>query len=143
MALAHEKLVAWQRADDFFIAVHRATHQYFPREEKYELGTQIRRSAYSVSANIVESNARDTLREKLRFLNVSSASLNETGYGLHAAHRLGYLSDELYATLVTQLNAVGAPLHGRIRGKRARLASKNAGSVTLILIAIVQLLDWL
>jgi four helix bundle protein len=138
MALAHEKLVAWQRADDFFVSVHRATHKFFPREEKFELGTQIRRSAYSVPANIVEGNARDTLREKLRFLNFASASLNETGYGLHAAHRLGYFSDEVYADLVTQLDAVGAPLHGLIRGKRRELALK-AGSITVLLLAFTQL----
>ena len=72
MSLAHHKLVAWQRADDFFIHVHRVTHQHFPPEEKYEMGTQVRKSAYSVPANIVEGNARDTSREQLRFFNIAS-----------------------------------------------------------------------
>ena len=123
MPLAHHKLVVWQRADDLFIAVHRATHQLFPVHEKYELGTQIRRSAYSIAANIVEGTARDSDREKLRFLHYASASLNETGYGLHAAHRLGYLADDVYQELHQQLDAVGAPLHGLIRQKRAKLAA--------------------
>jgi four helix bundle protein len=124
MGLPHHKLVAWQRADDLFIEVHRATHRYFPKEEKFELGTQIRRSAYSVPANIVEGNAREAIREKLRFLNIAAASLNETGYGLHAARRLGYFSEDVYAALVDRLNGVGAPLHGLIREKRARLAAR-------------------
>jgi four helix bundle protein len=54
MSLPYQKLVVWQRADDLFIDVHRLSLQQFPKEEKYELGSQLRRSAYSVPANIVE-----------------------------------------------------------------------------------------
>jgi four helix bundle protein len=79
-------------------------------------------AAYSVPANIVEGNARDSAREKLRYFNVAAASLNETGYGLHAAHRLGYLSDDVFEALFEQLKSVGAPLHGLIRERRAEVA---------------------
>ena len=41
MSLAYHKLVVWQRADDLFIDIHRLTLQHFPREEKYELGSQL------------------------------------------------------------------------------------------------------
>ena len=58
MALDYKKLVVWQRADDLFIGVHRLTRQRFPVEERYELGQQLRRAAFSVPANIVEGNAR-------------------------------------------------------------------------------------
>lgn len=126
MSLPHHKLVAWQRADDLFVAVHRVTHQCFPPEEKFELGGQLRRSAYSVPANIVEGNARDTTRETIRFFNVAASSLSETGYGLHAAHRLGYLSDQMFNELDLQVRSVGAPLYGLIRKKRAKLAAEGA-----------------
>lgn len=125
MPLAHHKLVVWQRADDLFVEIHRVTHRFFPAEEKYELGQQIRRSSYSVPANIVEGNSRDTTREQLRFFNFASSSLAETGYGLHAAHRLGYLSDEVYERLEQQLKAVSAPLHGLINKKRAQLTAAS------------------
>ena len=125
MSLPHHKLIAWQRADDFFFEVHRATHRYFPAHEKFELGAQIRRSAYSVPANIVEGNTRDSAREKLRYFIVAAASLNETGYGLRAAHRLGYLSDDVFEALDEKLKSVGAPLHGLIRERRAELARSS------------------
>lgn len=125
MAVAHHKLVAWQRADDLFVTVHRVTHQYFPPEERFELGSQIRRSAYSVPANIVEGNARETPRETIRFFNIASASLNEAAYGLHAAFRLGYIPDELFRQLEAQVRGVAAPLHGLIRQKRARLVAET------------------
>ena len=47
MSQGHEKLVAWQRADDLFVAVHRLAAT-FPIEERYGLASQMRRSAYSV-----------------------------------------------------------------------------------------------
>jgi four helix bundle protein len=121
MSLPYHKLVVWQRADDLFIDIHRLTHQHFPKNEQYELGSQMRRSAYSVPANLVEGTARETTREQLRFFNVAAASLSETGYGLHAAKRLGYISEKTHAHLDRRVRAVAAPLNGLIRSKRATL----------------------
>ena len=142
MSLPHHKLVVWQRADDLFIEVHRLTLRCFPHEEKYELGRQIRKSAYSVPANLVEGIARDTAREKLRFFNIASASLSEMGYGLHAACRLGYISHESYLALEEKIKAVAAPLNGLIRKKRAALAAKITANVGAIAILAIQLLQW-
>jgi four helix bundle protein len=130
MSLPHHKLVAWQRADDLFIEIHQLTRKTFPPEEKYELSSQLRRAAYSVPANIVEGNARQYTKERFHFLSVASASLAEVGYGLHAAHRLGYLLPARYAELEKKVRQVAAPLNGlmdRYRGKNGlvvRVASK-------------------
>jgi hypothetical protein len=45
--LHHRRLIAWQRADDLFIKIH-GTSLTFPAHERYELGSQLRRAAYSV-----------------------------------------------------------------------------------------------
>jgi four helix bundle protein len=71
MSLPYHKLVVWQRADDLFIDIHRLTVQQFPREERFELGSQLRRSAYYVAANLVEGSARETTRDRLRFFNIA------------------------------------------------------------------------
>jgi four helix bundle protein len=63
-------------------------------QERFELGSQTRRAAFSVAANIVEGCAREHTRERLQFLNTARASLAEVGYCLHAAHRLGYIGDQ-------------------------------------------------
>lgn len=68
MSLKYKKLVVWQRADDLFIEVHRLTHERFPSFERYELGSQLRRAAYSVRANVVEGSARATGRDKDQIL---------------------------------------------------------------------------
>jgi four helix bundle protein len=116
--LRHHSLVAWQRADDLFIKVHLLTRNSFPAFERYELGSQLRRAAYSVPANIVEGFARRYRRERLHFLNVAEGSLAEVAYCIHVAHRLTYVSAETAKEFERDLNGVGAPLAGLVRAIR-------------------------
>src|SRR5438105_12308982 len=118
MSLRHHSLVAWQRADDLFIKLHQLAQQHFPRHERFELGSQLRRAAYSVPANIVEGFARRYRRMRLHFLNISEASLAEVSYCIHVARRLGYITESVEADLEADLNRVGAPLAGLIRSTR-------------------------
>ena len=140
MPLRHESLVAWQRADDLFIKLHRLTLQSFPSYEKFELGSQLRRAAYSVPANIVEGFARRYRRARLHFLNISEASLAEVGYCIHAAKRLGYINDATCEELERDIRQVGAPLTGLVRAAHAlptalsMLGSGAAGAVLMFLI---------
>jgi four helix bundle protein len=122
MPLRHESLVAWQRADDRFIKLHQLTLKQFPAFERFELGGQIRKAAYSVAANIVEGFARRHRRSRLYFLNISEGSLAEVGYCLHAACRLGYISTETLAELSSELNQVG-----RTPGRIGEVHSIDAG----------------
>lgn len=124
MPLRHHGLVAWQRADDLFIKVHLLSLKQFPAYERYELGTQLRRAAYSVASNIVEGFARRHPGERLRFLNIAESSLAEVGYCIHASTRLGYLSEAAAIDLDRDVRGVGAPLAGLVRSTR------NHGDVT-------------
>ena len=113
--MRHHTLVAWQRADDLFIALHRLAKESFPPDERYELSSQLRRAAYSVAANIVEGVAREHNKERLQFLNVSWGSLAEVGYCIHVGRRLGYITDAAYTKLELDVRRVGAPLSGLIK----------------------------
>jgi four helix bundle protein len=115
MPQRHDNLVAWKRADDLFITIHKLTTTAFPQTERFLLAQQIRRAAYSVPANIVEGCARRSPKEKVHFLNIAEASLAEVGYCLHAARRLGYVDDATYSALDLQVRQAAAPLVGLIR----------------------------
>src|SRR5215468_9953281 len=117
----HHSLIAWQRAHDLFIKLHLLSLKHFPLFEKFELGSQLRKAAYSVPANIVEGFARRYRRARLHFLNISQSSLAEVGYCVHVAHRLGYIDDTLVQELETEINSVGAPLAGLVRSTKADL----------------------
>src|SRR5262252_8919735 len=110
--LRHHSLVAWQRADDLFITLHKLSIKSFPSFERYELGSQLRKAAYSVPANIAEGYGRRDRRERLHFLDIAAASLAEVAYCVHAASRLGYLEGSSMTVLEKDLNGVGAPLTG-------------------------------
>jgi four helix bundle protein len=117
----HHSLIAWQRADDLFIKLHLLALNHFPAFEKFELGSQLRKAAYSVPANIVEGFARRSNKSRLNFLNIAEGSLAEVGYCIHVAHRLGYITDDLAIELEREINSVGAPLAGLVRSTRAGL----------------------
>ena len=134
----HHSLIAWQRADDLFIRLHLLTLKQLPAFEKFELGSQLRKAAYSVAANIVEGFARRSGKSRLNFLNIAEGSLAEVGYCVHVAHRLGYISDDLAAELEKDVNGVGAPLAGLVRSTRAEVATVIVG----IAVAAV-LVSWL
>jgi len=119
MPLRHHTLIAWQRADDLFIELHALTRSEFPAFERFELGAQTRRSAFSVAVNIVEGCARDHQREKLQFLNVARASLAEVGYCIHVARRLEYIDAKRLEDLELKTKQASAALNGYIRAIRA------------------------
>jgi four helix bundle protein len=85
---------------------------------RFELGSQTRRSAFSVAANIVEGCAREHKQERLQMLDTSRASLAEVGYCLHVAHKLAYLNADEFAALDLAVRQVAAPLNGFIEAVR-------------------------
>jgi four helix bundle protein len=115
MSLPYHSLVAWQRADDLFIDLHKLTIKAFPTFERYELGSQVRRAAYSVAANLVEGSQRQNKGEKLQFLNISRSSLAEVGYCVHVAKRLGYINDVRLKELDLMIRRAAAALNGYVR----------------------------
>ena len=95
---AYKKLLAWQKADALAFQVYLTTRS-FPKEERYGICSQLRRSALSVPANIVESNGRQNLKERKQFFNIALGSLAETEYFLEFCLRLGYIDSAKYDEL--------------------------------------------
>ena len=139
MSLNHHNLVAWQRADDLFIKLHQLSLKHFPAHERYELGTQVRRAAYSVAANIVEGMSRRHRRSRLNFLNIAEASLAEVGYCIHVAKRLGYISTHDADELEREVRQAGAPLAGLVRTTRVAAMSESVALATVFMLGVVML----
>jgi four helix bundle protein len=132
VALAHHTLVAWQRADDLFLKLHQLSLKAFPAFEKYELGGQLRRSAFSVAVNIVEGFATEYRRRRVNFLNIAQSSLAEVGYCIHVALRLGYINENAAAELDLEIRKVGAPLAGLIASERLKINSQTVGVILFV-----------
>jgi len=93
--------------------VHRMTLQNLPKFEMYEEGSQIRRSAKSVAANIVEGYGwRRYKQEFIRFLVFAHASCDETIDHLEMLFDTKSLTNEVvYRELSTQLDLLGRKLN--------------------------------
>ena len=120
----YKKLILWEKAHKVAIEVYKATTR-FPKEELYGLTSQIRRSALSVSLNIVEGHASNSKKEFLSFLNIANRSLVETEYLLEVAEELGYLDCGAYQPLENLRSEVGIVLNAFIKGLR----EKTSGSL--------------
>lgn len=81
------------KADELAVRIYEAT-QRFPREERYGLQSQLRRSAVSVPTNIVEGSARWSAKDYLHFLNTAQSSASETRYLIHLCGRLQFFTLE-------------------------------------------------
>lgn len=90
-----KELKIWQRSMDLAEEIFKATLA-FPKEEKYELVSQLRGCAVSVPSNIAEGAGRATNTQFKRFLEYSMGSCNEIQTQVELAKRFHYL-DELNA----------------------------------------------
>jgi len=93
MGFKFENLVIWQKAMDFAEKIFELSGK-FPKEEMYNLTSQIRRAADSVALNISEGSIGQTDLEFKRFIGMAIRSLAEVVTCLHKASRRKYLSPE-------------------------------------------------
>ena len=91
-----EKLLIWQKAMDFGEDINKAAYK-FPKEEIYNLSSQIRRAVDSIALNISEGSIGQTNPEQKKFIGYSIRSLAEVVTCLHKAKRRKYISEKEFA----------------------------------------------
>ncbi len=109
-----KELKVWQKSHAFTLKVYR-TARKFPREEQYELASQIRRSAAAVGANLAEGCGRSTDADLARFADISLGSASETEYHLILSHDLGYLNDAIFTEFTSEITEIKRMLAGYLR----------------------------
>ena len=109
----YRDLEIWELARHVAVAVHRMTLENLPKFEMYEETSQIRRSAKSISANIVEGFGRRRYKQEfVRFLVFAHASCNETSEHLEMLFETGSLTNEIvYRDLSAQLDLLGRKIN--------------------------------
>ena len=101
-------LRVWQEAHQVRLAIYRIT-QSFPREERYDLVSQMRRAAVSIAGNIAEGFGRWTARDRARYLEMSKSSAQEVADYLILSVDLSYMRRD--PALQGRLDKVCAMLH--------------------------------
>ncbi|WP_010522831.1 four helix bundle protein [Aquimarina agarivorans] len=97
-----KKLLIWQKAMNVTKDVYLLTSN-FPKEEKYGLISQIRRSAISIPSNISEGAGRNTNGEFKNFLGIANGSSNELLTQLILSQQLGLVDENLVQPIIEDL----------------------------------------
>ena len=102
--------LAYQLALDIFEITKR-----FPREEKYSLTDQIRRSSRSIPANLAEAWKKRRYEKAFVSKLVDCASeAGETEVWLNFAKDFGYLREDRYRELIDKYDEINRMLYGMI-----------------------------
>src|SRR5713101_7207703 len=88
----YKDLQVWEKAHRLILAVYKGT-QDFPKEERFGLTSQIRRSSASIAANLAEGCGRRSDGEMARFIQISMGSGAELSYHLLLARDSGFFEE--------------------------------------------------
>ena len=119
-----ENLDVWKESRKLVLMVYQLQNT-FPSFEKYGLGDQLRRAVVSVSSNIVEGNYRFSIREQIRFIEISFGSLMEVYCQLILALDMNYINIDQLSECKTVIEKVRQMLIALCRQKRKSLLSQH------------------
>jgi len=104
----------WKKSHELVIKIYKVTAK-FPKTEIYGLSDQLKRASYSVPANIVEGQSRNTTKEYLKFLYNARGSLEEVRYFLLLSKELAFLPADKYSELENEYTVVSKMLNGLMK----------------------------
>lgn len=106
-----KELLVWQKAIDLVVKVYR-TVESFPQKEKFNLISQMQRSATSIPSNISEGCGRNSNALFKQFLGVAIGSSYELETQIILSGKLGYIPDERLSELLGETTEVQKMLSG-------------------------------
>ncbi len=111
------QLNVWQKAHKLVLDIYELTKK-FPKEEKGELVSHIRKAATEVPVKIAEGFMQRNPRDKISSYKVTLQALEEVKYYLILSKDLNYFKDNEEIILATE--EVGRMLTGLVRSVRTK-----------------------
>ncbi len=106
-----EDLIVYQKLCQLHIDISAITHKW-PAEERYELGSQARRSSNSSPAQLAEKYDDRHVRNKIEGINRSRGEAAETVHHLFMAHLKGYETQQTFNTVKSRYQECIRMLNG-------------------------------
>jgi four helix bundle protein len=113
------KLQVWEKSHALVLGIYQST-QRFPKDELYGLTSQMRRASVSIPANIAEGAGRESIPERVQFIQIANGSASELNYFLLLSRDLGYLPEEVYLKYSQDLDEIGRMLTGLMKTLKAK-----------------------
>lgn len=120
MPFKFEKLGIWKLAIDYANDVHLLTRT-FPKDEMFNLSSQFKRAADSISLNISEGSIGQSNLEQKRFLGYAVRSTSECVNCLYLAIKRGYINQDEFDKFYKR----SEELFAKILKFRSRLGSND------------------
>jgi four helix bundle protein len=112
-----QELEVFKRSHVFTLYMYKITKS-FPKDETYGLISQIRRSAASINANLMEGGARKTNKEFEQFIHIARGSVQELIYHIMLSRDLEYISENIAKKCIDELHQIGKMLNGVLNNIR-------------------------
>lgn len=110
---SYKDLDIYKLAHQLAIEIHQMSIDHLPKFEMFEEGSQIRRSAKSIVANIVEGFGRKQYQQEYaKYINYAIASCDETKEHLDLLYKTKSLTDEkTYLLFAEKYQLLGKKLY--------------------------------
>lgn len=105
-----KKLEVWKKSKELCLFIYDITKK-FPKEELYGLTSQIRRAVISIPSNIAEGYAKSSIKEQIKFIEISYGSYYELNTQIEIAFDLHYIDKNNYDKFLILFNEVGKLLY--------------------------------
>lgn len=99
------ELKVWQKSMTLCKLVYEVSSN-FPSEEKYNLKSQLQRSAISIPSNIAEGSGRNGDKEFQHFLSIANGSAFELETQLILAKQFDYISEQDFLNITILLTEI-------------------------------------
>ena len=103
----------WEKSHSLVFDIYKVLNN-FPKEEQFNLTSQIRRACLSIPTNIAEGCGRETQKEFIRFLYISSGSAHELDYLILVSSELKLIPNEKATQLLNEIDQIKKMLAGLI-----------------------------
>jgi four helix bundle protein len=128
---SYRDLHVWQHSMDLLMEIYNVV-KLFPKEELYNLTSQMKRCAVSIPSNIAEGSSRRSTMEFMRYINIATGSLAELETQLIVAERLHYISINVLPGLMEQTDRISRKLQKlyeslkQKKSRDSRLATRDS-----------------
>lgn len=116
----YKKLAVWNESHKLVLQLYHLT-KTFPKDERFGLTSQLRRSSISIPANLAEGCGRYSKNDTAHFFQIALGSLHESEYYLLLAKDLGYIDEREFNRLSDVFNNIRPMLFSLIKKIRPKI----------------------
>lgn len=109
----YKDLQVWQKSMDLVESIYILSGT-LPKEEQFDLSSQLRRAATSIPSNIAEGYTRASTKDYIRFLSIARGSAAEIETQLEICKRLAYFTEQQIQISLNLVNEISKMLTAMI-----------------------------